>query len=67
MKKQKVFKRKLPTTFNGNLNRLIDQTFHPCFHKDKSYIIIDTALHFIVEQNLKQSTKKFLRYSLKYL
>ena len=60
-------KRRAPTTITGILNRHIDQTFHHHFQTDKTSIVIDTALHFLVEQNPKQSIKKFFRYSLKHV
>ena len=50
-----------------NPNRIIDNMLHPLFRKDKVFVIIDGILHFMVEQNPSVSTKKFLRYSLKYL
>ena len=50
-----------------NPNRIIDNMFHPLFREDKVFVIIDGALHFMVEQNLPISTKKFLKYSLQYL
>ncbi len=66
MRKKKIMKRKKGINDIAFVNRIIDQTFHPYFHKDKNFIILDTALHFMVEGNPKQSVKKFLRYSLKY-
>lgn len=69
-RKEKKIKRisvkRIPKTPEGILNTYIDQTFHPFFHEDKTSIVIDTALHFIVEQNFEKSVKKFLRYSLKH-
>ncbi len=50
-----------------NPNKLIDLVFHPLFREDKAFVIIDGALHFIVEQNPPVSAKKFVKYSLKYL
>ncbi len=50
-----------------NPNRVIDQIFHPLFKENKSFVIIDGILHFIVEQNTAVSIKKFARYSLKHL
>lgn len=62
-RKKKNRNRKLPI----NPNLIIDKTFHPLFKKNKSYVIIDGILHFIVEQNPPESTKKFIKYSLKHL
>ena len=50
-----------------NPNRVIDLIFHPLFRESKTFVIIDGALHFIVEQNPQVSIKKFARYSLKHL
>lgn len=50
-----------------NPNRLIDDIFHPLFKDGKIFVLIDGAMHFMVEQNPKESTKKFLRYSLRHL
>ena len=48
-----------------NPNRLIDNIFHPLFKENKTFVLIDGAMHFIVEQNPPVSMKKFIRYSLK--
>ncbi len=50
-----------------NPNKIIDQIFHPLFKESKGFVIIDGVMHFIVEQDPKSSTKKFIRYSLKHL
>lgn len=50
-----------------NPNKLIDRVFHPLFKENKGFVIIDGMMHFIVEQNPKSSTKKFIKYSLKHL
>lgn len=52
---------------NINPNRIIDNILHPLYREDKVFVIIDGILHFMVEQNPSVSTKKFLKYSLKYL
>lgn len=57
----------MKTNRRYNPNKIIDQTLHPLFKKGKEYVIIDGILHFIVEQNPKASTKKFMKYSLKHL
>ncbi len=61
MKKKRKNKRLI------NPNKVIDLIFHPLFREDKSFVIIDGALHFIVEQNLSVSAKKFAKYSLRHL
>jgi hypothetical protein len=58
-------KRKHKRTINPN--RLIDNIFHPLFNQNKTFVLIDGAMHFMVEQNPPVSMKKFLRYSLKHL
>lgn len=50
-----------------NPNILIDNIFHPLFKENKTFVLIDGAMHFMVEQNPTVSMKKFLRYSLKHL
>ena len=51
------------------LNRKIDAIFHPLAEKDKRALLIDTALHFLVEtaDSLAHSTVKAARYNLKRL
>ena len=65
MKQKKINHKKKINQINPN--RIIDNIFHPLFHEDKVFVIIDGALHFMVEKNPPVSTKKFLKYSLKYL
>lgn len=50
-----------------NPNRVIDNMFHPLFKENKAFVLVDGAMHFMVEQNPSMSMKKFLRYSLKHL
>jgi len=48
----------------GKLNKLVDKIFHPHFKKHPELIIVDEILHIIIEQNPKQSFKKFIKYNL---
>ena len=51
----------------GEINRLIDSIVHPLFRKSKVFVLVDGIAHGIIEQNPKESTKKFIRYNLKHL
>ena len=48
----------------GELNKLIDSLYHPLFTTDQGYILVDSILHALVEQNPSTTTKKFIRYNL---
>jgi len=50
-----------------NSNKVIDNMFHPLFKESRAFVLIDGAMHFMVEQNPPVSMKKFLRYSLRHL
>ncbi len=54
-------KRKYKRTINPN--KLIDNIFHPLFKDNKTFVLIDGVMHFMVEQNPPVSMKKLLRYS----
>ena len=45
------------------LNRLVDAILHPYFKKHPELIILDGILHALIEQNPKQSLKKFIKYN----
>jgi len=51
-----------PTT--GELNKIIDALIHPLAKTDASYIVLDTILHGIVEQNPSTTIRKFIKYNL---
>jgi len=50
----------------GDLNRLVDSIVHPLIKGDAKIParVLDTKLHFIIEQDIESSVKKFIRYSL---
>jgi len=48
----------------GQINRAIDDIFHPHFHKGPVPIILDTLAHAIVERDPKVSVEKFLEFNL---
>jgi hypothetical protein len=51
----------LPTL--GEINRAIDELFHPHFHKGPIPIVADTLAHAAVEQDPQKSVEKFLEYN----
>src|SRR2546421_7993307 len=58
--KRRSFKRK-PTL--GEVNRAIDELFHPFFHKGPLPIIADSVAHGLVEQDPPKSLEKFLEFN----
>ncbi|TET27187.1 MAG: hypothetical protein E3J73_02890 [Candidatus Bathyarchaeum sp.] len=48
----------------GELNLLIDSLLHPLFDRSISFMIADTILHGLVEQNPPETVVKFIRYNL---
>jgi hypothetical protein len=48
----------------GDVNRLIDTLLHPLFDHSPELMIVDSVLHSLVEQNLTETTQKFIRYNL---
>jgi len=48
------------------LNSEIDKIFHSLGERDKNFYIIDTMLHFMIEQgdSLMSSIHKFIKYNL---
>jgi hypothetical protein len=50
-------------TLKGNLNKLIDELVHPYFQEHPTAIILDGALHAIIEQDPEQSIRKFIKYN----
>ena len=57
-------KRKTSSYSKGELNRLVDSVLHPLYKKNQAIRLIDGAVHALIEQDLPQSTKKFLQYNL---
>jgi hypothetical protein len=48
----------------GELNRIVDSLLHPFFDSNPTLIPIDALLHGLIEQNMSESTIKFIRYTL---
>jgi len=48
----------------GELNRTVDALLHPLGKLDPRFIVIDWALHVVIEQNPSESLLKFIQYSL---
>ena len=60
-------KRKRKTPYSkGQLNFIIDSFLHPLAKKEAKIptLLLDTCLHALAEQNLKESYPKFLKYTL---
>jgi hypothetical protein len=55
---------KTKRTVKGNANMLIDELIHPYYKEDPTFILLDSFLHAIVEQNPNESLRKFQRYNL---
>ena len=51
-------------TLKGKMHKLIDDCVHPHFKNHPSLILVDGLLHAIVEQNPRESVRKFTKYSL---
>jgi hypothetical protein len=56
-------RRKKPYS-RGDINYLIDDVVHPWYDENLGFIVVDEALHALVEQNPGVVAKKFLRYNL---
>jgi hypothetical protein len=48
----------------GELNRLVDSVFHPLCDRSSAFMVADTVLHGLIEQNPKLTVRKFARYTL---
>lgn len=48
----------------GELNRLVDSVFHPLCGCSSVFMVADTVLHGLIEQNPKLTVRKFARYTL---
>jgi len=54
---------KFPLT-KGQLNKIVDTLVHPHFKDSPFFIVLDTMLHALIEQNPEVSFKKFVKYNL---
>lgn len=51
----------------GELNKMVDSALHPLFEHSPIFVAVDEAAHALIEQDLRESLLKFLRYSLPVL
>ena len=49
----------------GDLNRGVDTALHRHFKDDPVFILVDSALHFMIEGNPSESFEKLLKYNVK--
>ena len=47
----------------GELNRLVDSLFHPFCDRSSLFMVVNTVLHGLIEQNPKLTVGKFARYT----
>jgi hypothetical protein len=66
MKKRRK-KRHLALYTTGELNKIIDSFIHPFFGKENSFIILDGAVHALLEKDVPKSAGKFIKYNLPQL
>jgi len=66
MKKRRK-KRYLALYTTGELNKIIDACLHPFFGEEKSFVILDGAVHALLEKDVPKSAGKFIKYSLPQL
>lgn len=64
MKQDKKPRRRKTIYSKGELNRLVDSALHPLFEHSPIFLAVDEAAHALIEQNLRESALKFVRYSL---
>jgi len=55
---------KIKRTTKGKLNKLVDDLLHSYFTDYPTLIIVDTLLHAMIEQDLKLSLAKFVKYNI---
>jgi hypothetical protein len=65
--KRRRKKRYLTLYTTGELNKIVDSFIHPFFGNEDSYIILDGALHALLEKDFPMSAEKFIRYNLPQL
>jgi hypothetical protein len=59
-KKRKKHRKNYST---GELNVIVDSVLHPLYKKTELMRIVDGLIHAAIEQNPKQSMKKFVKYN----
>jgi hypothetical protein len=64
LKKERRRRRRKTAYTKGELNKLVDSALHPLFEDSPIFIAVDEAAHALIEQDLRESVLKFIRYSL---
>ena len=64
MKKDRKRKRRKTIYSKGELNKLADSVLHPLFEHSPIFMVVDEIAHVLIEQDLRESVVKFIRYSL---
>jgi len=64
MKKNKKRRRRKAIFSRGELHKIVDSGLHPLFEQSPIFIAVDEAAHALIEQDLRESILKFIRYSL---
>jgi hypothetical protein len=54
-------KRKKPS--KGQLNRIVDTLAHPYFKQYPVMILVDGAVHTLIERDVRTSIQKFVKYN----
>jgi hypothetical protein len=54
-------KRKKPS--KGQLNRIVDTLAHPYFKRYPAMILVDGAVHALIERDVRTSILKFVKYN----
>lgn len=67
MMKEREKKKYLALYTTGELNKIADAFVHPFFGEEKSFIILDGAVHALLEKDVVASAEKFIRYNLPQL
>jgi hypothetical protein len=64
MEKDRKPRRRKAIYSKGELNKMVDSAIHPLFEYSPIFVAVDEAAHALIEQNLRESVLKFIRYSL---
>jgi len=64
MMKKRRKRRHLGLYTAGELNKIADALVHPFFDQEKSFVILDGAVHALIEKDLSESMGKFIRFNL---
>jgi len=64
MKERRKRKRRKAIYSRGELNRMVDSALHPLFETSPVFMAVDEVAHLLIEQDLRESIVKFIRYSL---